>query len=145
MVSLTLMLVIATIVSSIQATLPITPYLKMIDIWLFVAMNMMVYLLVFHTFLEYIIKKEDNKNFQIMDIFFSRKNSKWNDMTAASTRYRNLFFFDTICQIMIHQMQHKSLISFWYFRPTTASRNKPVITEEVKILMVVFLDFYTFP
>ena len=53
MVSLTLMLVIATIVSSIQATLPVTPYLKMIDIWLFIAMNMMVYLLVFHTFLEF--------------------------------------------------------------------------------------------
>ena len=42
MVSLTLMLVIATIVASIQTTLPATPYLKMIDVWLFVAMNMMV-------------------------------------------------------------------------------------------------------
>ena len=88
MVSLTLMLVIATIVSSIQATLPVTPYLKMIDIWLFIAMNMMVYLLVFHTFLEYIIKKEDNNNFAIMDVFFSRKNSKWGDMTTSSTRYQ---------------------------------------------------------
>ena len=33
MVSLTLMLVIVTIVSSIQMTLPVTPYLKLIDIW----------------------------------------------------------------------------------------------------------------
>ena len=42
MVSLTLLLVIATIVASIQTTLPATPYLKLIDIWLFVSMNMMV-------------------------------------------------------------------------------------------------------
>ena len=47
MVSLTLMLVIATIVASIQTTLPATPYLKMIDVWLFVAMNMMVRIISF--------------------------------------------------------------------------------------------------
>ena len=88
MVSLTLMLVIATIVASIQTTLPATPYLKMIDIWLFVAMNMMVYLLVYHTFLEYITKKEVNKDLNIKDIFFSksRRNSKWGDITGSTTR-----------------------------------------------------------
>ena len=81
MVSLTLMLVIATIVASIQTTLPATPYLKMIDIWLFVAMNMMVYLLVYHTFLEYITKKDDKK-----DIFFtkSRRNSNLEETTRCA-------------------------------------------------------------
>ena len=57
MVSLTLMLVIATISASIQQSLPATPYYKMIDIWLFFSMNLMVYSLTFHTYLQQIIKK----------------------------------------------------------------------------------------
>ena len=87
MVSLTLMLVIVTIVSVIQMNLPVTPYLKMIDVWLFIATNMMVYLLMFHTFLEYTIKKKTNNNISIQDIFFTRKNSKWGDMSATQTRW----------------------------------------------------------
>jgi hypothetical protein len=67
MVSLTLMLVIATISASIQQSLPATPYYKMIDIWLFFSMNLMVYSLSFHTYLQHIIKKNtvlnlSNKN-----------------------------------------------------------------------------------
>ena len=74
MVSLTLMLVIATITASIQTvsestrgssieesifqTLPATPYFKMIDIWLFFSMNLMVISLIFHTYLQYVVKKE---------------------------------------------------------------------------------------
>ena len=57
MVSLTLMLVIATISASIQQSLPATPYYKMIDVWLFFSMNLMVYSLSFHTFLQHTIKK----------------------------------------------------------------------------------------
>ena len=59
MVSLTLMLVIATISASIHQTLPATPYYKMIDVWLFFSMNLMVYSITFHTFLEQMIKKEE--------------------------------------------------------------------------------------
>ena len=86
MVSLTLMLVIVTIVSVIQMNLPVTPYLKLIDVWLFIATNMMVYLLMFHTFVEYTMKKETNNNISLKDIFFSRKNSRWGDMSASTTR-----------------------------------------------------------
>jgi len=56
MVSLTLMLVIATISASIQQSLPATPYFKMIDIWLFFSMNLMVVCLIFHTYLEYVVQ-----------------------------------------------------------------------------------------
>ena len=74
MVSLTLMLVIATITASIQMvkwesmninktkmlkTLPATPYFKMIDIWLFFTMNLMVLSLIFHTYLENIVGREE--------------------------------------------------------------------------------------
>ena len=78
MVSLTLMLVIVTIVASIQSTLPVTPYLKMIDIWLFIATNMMVYLLVLHTYIEFILKKGDNND---SDLLFSRRNSNHVDIS----------------------------------------------------------------
>ena len=62
MVSLTLMLVIATITASIQQTLPATPYFKMIDIWLFFSMNLMVISLIFHTYLQFVVKKETKDN-----------------------------------------------------------------------------------
>jgi len=58
MVSLTLMLVIATISTSIQQGLPSTPYYKMIDYWLLFTMNIMVYTLAFHTFLQKRVKDE---------------------------------------------------------------------------------------
>ena len=79
MVSLTLMLVIVTIVSSIQITLPATPYLKLIDIWLLFCTNMMVFSLVFHTYVETIIKPQTHPEpADLENIFFtSRKDSKW--------------------------------------------------------------------
>ena len=58
MVSLTLMLVIATITAAIQLTLPATPYFKLIDVWLFFSMNLMVLSLVFHTYLEHVVDRE---------------------------------------------------------------------------------------
>ena len=101
MVSLTLMLVIATISASIQQvsgdvqlflerlishpvsvtfflqSLPATPYFKMIDIWLFFTMNLMVVsnlgrtrsrkrlpqvlCLIFHTYLEYVIQTVEQR------------------------------------------------------------------------------------
>ena len=42
-------------------TLPATPYFKMIDIWLFFSMNLMVLSLIFHTYLENIVGKEAEK------------------------------------------------------------------------------------
>ena len=79
MVSLTLMLVIVTIVSSIQITLPATPYLKLIDIWLLFCTNMMVLSLVFHTYVETIIKPQTHREPADLDnIFFtSRQGSKF--------------------------------------------------------------------
>jgi len=58
MVSLTLMLVIATLSDGIKSTLPATPYLKMIDVWLFVCLNQMVLTLLFHTILLQRVMKE---------------------------------------------------------------------------------------
>ena len=47
-----------------------------------------VYLLVYHTFLEYITKKEANKDYSLKDVFFtkSRRNSKWGDIPGSTTR-----------------------------------------------------------
>ena len=83
MVSLTLMLVIVTIVSVIQMNLPVTPYLKMIDVWLFIATNMMVYLLILHTYIEFILKNLDNNDSTTS--LFSMRNYKHED---SSDRYR---------------------------------------------------------
>ena len=93
MVSLTLMLVIATIVSSIQMTLPVTPYLKMIDVWLFAATNMMGYLLIFHTYIEFKLKYSSNKH---SGLLFTRRNSKWGNVTESSTRYKKI-----LCKVVL--------------------------------------------
>ena len=102
MVSLTLMLVIATIVSSIQMTLPVTPYLKMIDVWLFAATNMMGYLLIFHTYIEFKLKYSSNKH---SGLLFTRRNSKWGNVTESSTRYKKI-----LCKVvLIKEAQFKDL------------------------------------
>ena len=95
MVSLTLMLVIATIVSSIQMTLPVTPYLKMIDVWLFAATNMMGYLLIFHTYIEFKLKYSSNKH---SGLLFTRRNSKWGNVTESSTRYKQI-----VCKVVLSE------------------------------------------
>ena len=110
MVSLTLMLVIATISASIQQvsgdvqlflerfishpvsvtfflqSLPATPYFKMIDIWLFFTMNLMVVshlertrsrkqllqvlCLIFHTYLEYVIQTVEQREKRCQQDYF---------------------------------------------------------------------------
>ena len=49
MVTLTTMLVIATIMSSIQQNLPKTSYYKLIDYWLMFTLNILVITFVIHT------------------------------------------------------------------------------------------------
>jgi len=61
MVTLTTMLVIATITSSIQSGLPKTSYYKMIDWWLFFSSNVLVMTMAFHTYLSYMCGKAGKK------------------------------------------------------------------------------------
>ena len=59
MVALTVMLVVATIMSSIQSTLPPTAYYKLIDIWLLFTLNIIIMVMMGHTILAWRRKKEE--------------------------------------------------------------------------------------
>jgi uncharacterized membrane protein len=63
MVTLTVQLVVATIMSSIQAILPKTSYYKMIDCWLMFILSILAGLMAFHTFVQFQIKKNKDKLF----------------------------------------------------------------------------------
>ena len=63
MVALTSMLVMYTLYQSISETLPLTAYMKMIDIWLFLGLIFPFIIICVLTILDYmIIKENDRKN-----------------------------------------------------------------------------------
>jgi len=59
MVTLTVMLVVATLMSNVQKTLPPTSYYKLIDVWLLVTLNIMIVIIIQHTILAYKLKLEE--------------------------------------------------------------------------------------
>ncbi len=63
MVTLTVQLVVATMMSSIQDSLPKTSYYKMIDCWLMFILAQLAAIMAFHTFVQYQIKKDKDKIF----------------------------------------------------------------------------------
>lgn len=86
MVVLTTMLVVATITSAIQASLPKTSYYKMIDWWLLVSLNILVVTMAFHTFLAHTVSKarqRANGN-SVGTGFISTKSS--NQVSNSATR-----------------------------------------------------------
>ena len=79
MVALTAMLVIYTLHQSISASLPNTPYMKMIDIWLFGGLIFPFLTIGILVILDYLIIRETN---QVSDIRNKGKcKSKWNSQT----------------------------------------------------------------
>ena len=77
MVALTSMLVIYTLHQSISANLPLTSYMKMIDIWLFCGLIVPFIVIGGLIILDYMILKESN---QITEMNANKK-SKWNSKT----------------------------------------------------------------
>ncbi|XP_040564481.2 uncharacterized protein [Lepeophtheirus salmonis] len=58
MVTLTVMLVVATLTSTIQAGLPKTAYYKLIDYWLMFCFNILVVLMFYHTYIHHYVRQE---------------------------------------------------------------------------------------
>ena len=58
MVSLTVMLVVVTLQTQIQATLPPTAYYKLIDYWLVSSLVIIILIMLVHTILAYRLKVE---------------------------------------------------------------------------------------
>lgn len=63
MVTLTVMLVVATIMSTIQQSLPKTSYYKLIDYWLMFTLNILAFMMLFHTYLQFSIKRDKDEVF----------------------------------------------------------------------------------
>ncbi|XP_023337222.1 uncharacterized protein LOC111708162 isoform X2 [Eurytemora carolleeae] len=57
MISITTMMIVATIQSSIDKMVPKTSYLKMIDVWLLYSFNIIIVIMGIHTFMDTFIKR----------------------------------------------------------------------------------------
>ena len=76
MIAITTMMVVATIQSSINKIVPRTSYIKMIDIWLLYSFNIIIVMMVVHTYMDSFVKRDPNDQ-----------------------RYSNTFYLNTIEQL----------------------------------------------
>jgi len=58
MIAITTMMVVATIQSSINKMVPKTSYIKMIDIWLIYSFNIIIVMMIIHTYMDTFIKRD---------------------------------------------------------------------------------------
>jgi len=58
MIAITTMMVVATIQSSINKMVPKTSYIKMIDIWLIYSFNIIIVMMIVHTYMDMFIKRD---------------------------------------------------------------------------------------
>merc|ERR1719464_1704356 len=60
MIAITTMMVVATIQSSINKMVPKTSYIKMIDIWLLYSFNIIIVMMIIHTYMDTYVKRDPN-------------------------------------------------------------------------------------
>ena len=58
MIAITTMMVVATIQSSINKMVPKTSYIKMIDVWLLYSFNIIIVMMVVHTYMDHFVKRD---------------------------------------------------------------------------------------
>ena len=58
MIAITTMMVVATIQSSINKMVPKTAYYKMIDYWLLYSLNIIIFIMMVHTFMDTYIPRD---------------------------------------------------------------------------------------
>ena len=58
MISITIMMVVATVQSSIVKMVPKTAYYKMIDYWLLYSFNIIIVMMVVHTYMDHFVKRD---------------------------------------------------------------------------------------
>ena len=58
MIAITTMMVVATIQSSINKMVPKTSYIKMIDVWLLYSFNIIIVMMVVHTYMDSYVKRD---------------------------------------------------------------------------------------
>ena len=80
MIAITTMMVVATIQSSINKIVPRTSYIKMIDIWLLYSFNIIIVMMVVHTYMDSFVKRDPNDQ-----------------------RYSNTFYLNTIEQLHLRE------------------------------------------
>ena len=84
MVALTVMLVVATIMTSIQSNLPPTAYYKLIDVWLIFTLNIIVILMIGHTILAWRMRKEEEQMTLLLPAFNPAQNGNLQNVRPAS-------------------------------------------------------------
>ncbi|KAG0716621.1 hypothetical protein GWK47_009269 [Chionoecetes opilio] len=62
-VSLTTLLVLYTLFSNTSDALPITAYVKLIDVWFFFCIFLLFFIIVIHTVVEHLVNLSENKSF----------------------------------------------------------------------------------
>ena len=101
MVALTSMLVMYTLYQSISETLPLTAYMKMIDIWLFLGLIFPFIIICVLTILDYmIIRENDRKNTTLA----GSKKQIWNSKKTLK-----------LMQIILPTMTGIMLFSYWVY------------------------------
>ena len=58
MIAITTMMVVATIQSSINKMVPKTSYIKMIDVWLLYSFNIIIVMMIVHTYMDSYVKRD---------------------------------------------------------------------------------------
>ena len=69
MIAITTMMVVATIQSSINKMVPKTSYIKMIDVWLLYSFNIIIVMMVVHTYMDSYVKRDPGDERQIVSKF----------------------------------------------------------------------------
>ncbi|TRY75302.1 hypothetical protein TCAL_15664 [Tigriopus californicus] len=95
MVTLTVMLVVATIMSTIQQNLPKTAYYKLIDYWLMFILNILASMMLFHTFLQFTIKR-DNQSQSFLSRLFRQPESRNKTIQTSHPGKRYVGYDDNI-------------------------------------------------
>ena len=81
MIAITTMMVVATIQSSINKMVPKTSYIKMIDVWLLYSFNIIIVMMVVHTYMDSYVKRDPTDQRSNMG-----HNWHWQIYTSHSTQ-----------------------------------------------------------
>ena len=84
MIAITTMMVVATIQSSINKMVPKTSYIKMIDVWLLYSFNIIIVMMVVHTYMDHFVKRDPtDQRWHFSNIIKDFKNNNFSTQPKA--------------------------------------------------------------